>query len=103
MPLIEMRRSEPMRPGGPVAANVDESQVAEWRKLGWQVVEVQKKESPARDDTPELNIDLDGMTVPELRAFAKEHGVNIPAALKDRAKIVAALAPAIEGKSGPLA
>ena len=99
MPLIEMKRIEPVRHGGPVTANVDESQVAEWRKLGWQIVEV---ENP-KDVKPEPKVDLDTLTIPELRALAKDNGVTIPAALKDRAKIVAALAPAIEAKSGPLA
>lgn len=96
MGFIAMKRSEPMRPGGPVTANVDESQVTEWRKAGWTVDELQKP-----IDAPK--IDLDEMTIPELRVLAKEHGVNIPAALKDRAKIVAALAPAIEVNSRPLA
>lgn len=99
MPLIEMKRNEPVRPGGPVTANVNESDVSEWRKAGWQIVEVEKP----KDAKPEPKVDLDTLTIPELRALAKDNGVTIPAALKDRAKIVAALAPAIDGKSGPLA
>jgi hypothetical protein len=99
MALIEMKRIEPIRPGGPVSANVDESDVSEWRKAGWQVVEVEKP----KNAKPDAKVDLDGMTVNELRTYAKENGVNIPAALKDRSKIVAALTLAIEGKSGPLA
>lgn len=99
MTLIAMTRSVPMREGGPVTADVDAEQVDDWRKRGWEVVVVEK----AKDAKPELDIDLDGMTVNELRAFAKDHGVNIPAALKDRAKIVTALRPAIEVKHGPLA
>lgn len=93
MGLIAMKRGEPMRPGGPVTALVDDAQLDDWRKRGWQVSEPEKI----------AHVDLDTLTIPELRALAKDNGVNIPAALKDRAKIVAALAPAIEGKSGPLA
>ena len=98
MALIAMTRSVPMREGGPVTADVDAEQVDEWRKRGWEVAATEKP----NEAKPELNIDLDDMTVNELRALAKDNGVNIPAALKDRAKIVAALSPAIEGKSGPL-
>jgi len=99
MTLIAMTRSVPMREGGPVTANVDAEQVTEWRKRGWEIAVVEK----AKDAKPDAKVDLDGMTVNELRTYAKENGVTIPAALKDRSKIVAALTPAIEGKSGPLA
>lgn len=99
MTLIAMTRSVPMREGGPVTADVDAAQVDDWRKRGWEVAVVEE----AQDAKPKLDIDIDGMTVNELRAFAKDHGVNIPAALKDRAKIVTALRPAIEVKHGPLA
>lgn len=93
MALIAMKRGTPMREGGPTTANVDSSDVDSWRKVGWELCETVK-------NAPK--VDLDEMTIPELRALAKDNGVNIPAALKDRAKIVAALSPAIEGKSGPL-
>lgn len=98
MGLIAMKRGEPMRPGGPVTAMVDDAQVFEWRKVGWQVVEVEK----TKGINPNLKIDLDEMTVNGLRALAKDYGVDIPAALKNRDKIIAALRPAIEGESGPL-
>ena len=50
--LVKMYCDEPRRPGGPVCANVHESQVLEWKNLGWLVAEVESDPDP--DPDPEI-------------------------------------------------
>lgn len=83
--LVHMVREQPPFPGGPVTADVHPDEVENWRASGW----VEAAQGTEGNTMPDA--DLSRMTVSELREYAKEHNVQIPATVTLKAEIISIL------------
>lgn len=79
MGMIKMYHDDPEMTGGPTTAEVPEEGVHMMRRAGWYL-------SGEREMTASENV-VDGMTVAEMREYAKEHGIPIPATATTKAEI----------------
>lgn len=79
MGMIKMYHDDPEMTGGPTTAEVPEEGVPMMRRAGWYL-------SGEREMTASEN-SIDGMTVVEMREYAKEHGIPIPATATTKAEI----------------
>lgn len=79
MGMIKMYHDDPEMTGGPTTAEVPEEGVPMMRRAGWYL-------SGEREMTASENV-VDGMTVAEMREYAKEHGIPIPATATTKAEI----------------
>lgn len=79
MGMIKMYHDDPEMTGGPTTAEVPEEGVPMMRRAGWYL-------SGEREMTASEN-SIDNMTVAEMREYAKEHGIPIPATATTKAEI----------------
>ena len=77
---VHMVRDVPTHPGGPMMADVHPDEVEAWAKMGWREEEAGVEPKPITE-----------MTILQLRAYAKEHGITIGAEATTKDAILAVI------------
>lgn len=76
--MVKMYHNDPIATAGPTEADVPEEGIPMMRSVGWFLADEAKKVSV-----------IDGMTVAEMREYAKGHMISIPAMATTKAEIAA--------------
>lgn len=83
MGMIKMYHDDPEMTGGPTTAEVPEEGVPMMRRAGWYLSGEREMTAPENS----AGNFIDGMTVAEMREYAKEHGIPIQATATTKAEI----------------
>ena len=76
MNIVKMYHDDPVATAGPTEADVPEDGVPMMRRAGWYLADERKK-----------SFSFGGMTVTEMRDYAREHMIQIPATATTKAEI----------------